>query len=176
MQRIHRTVGIAVMLGLAGCSQSPASRPVTLDTASVTPSPTGVVLTPEQQAVADAVARYDKALDTFFRGGPLKKANLTAVAAEPWATTLGNNLFAVRAQNYQLIGTAETKLQGVVISGSSAVVKHCRDDRNLQTVKIGQPNPTGGFGDPPYIGVTNLKWANAKWLVSGVSVGGKCTL
>jgi hypothetical protein len=170
----------ALTLALAGCSgQEDTSGLPPLATATATtpaPTPTGLVLTPEQQAVADAVTRYDTVVDAMSNGAPLDMNKINKVAVDPWATTVGKNLFGFKALKQRTIGTYRKSIKSIKISGAVAEYVGCGDYRGTKVISTG-PKPTVvARGSEPLLGRISLVKIHEKWFIKKICEDGRCKI
>jgi hypothetical protein len=103
---------------LAGCSgggDDTGGLPEITDVTSPATTPTGPTLTPEQQAVADAVTRYDKVVKEVSDGAPLEEGKLRTVAVEPALTIVGKKLFELKALKNRTVGKSTNRIRSVKI-------------------------------------------------------------
>jgi hypothetical protein len=173
------TAGASVLsASLAGCSGSDdtGGLPEVSDVTSPAATPTGPTLTPEQQAVADAVTRYDKVIDTMFDGLPLEERKVRSVAVDPWATAVGKKIYEMQALKYRTVGTSKIAIREIRVSGTTAQYVACFDFRRTKVVTSG-PTPTDVYtGTAPSLDEFSLVQMNQKWFVKNVRRGKKCGL
>jgi hypothetical protein len=171
------TAGTSVLAAsLAGCSggDDTGGLPEITDVTSPAATPTGPTLAPEQQAVADAVTRYDKVVKEMSDGAPLEERKLRTVAVEPALTIVGKKLFELRALQNRTVGKSTNRIGSVKISGKTAKVEDCTDSQGTNVVSGGS-NPTKvAEGTPPTSGFTSLVQVGGRWLVKQIEVGGEC--
>jgi hypothetical protein len=176
-RRTLATAAAALTLALVGCSgqeDTSGLPPLASATTPTKPTSTGLVLTPEQQAVADAVTRYDTVIKTMADGAPLDKKKIATVAVEPWLTQSTNRLFALKALGNRTVGTYESTIMDISITGKSAKYTKCGDSRNRKVVSIG-PSPTlVAKGSKPMVIEIQLVQIDEKWLIRNVREARKC--
>jgi hypothetical protein len=163
--------------GLAGCSASDdtGGLPEITDVTSPATTPTGPSLTPDQQAVADAVTRYDQVLTSISDGAPLDEKRIKSVAVDPWATTIGKRIFEFKALEKHTTGTHVSVIESVVLKDETAEVVDCTDARKTEIVSASDSPPTTvSGGDDILRGTTSLIRVRGKWLVKNFDVIGKC--
>jgi hypothetical protein len=164
---------------LAGCSgggDDTGGLPEISDVTSPAATPTGPSLTPEQQAVADAVTRYDKVTDTMFDGSPLEERKVRSVAVDPWATVVGEKIYEMQALKYRTVGTSKMAIREIRVSGTTAQYAACFDFRRTKVVTSG-PTPTDVYmGTAPSLDEFSLVQMNQKWFVKNVRRGKECGL
>jgi hypothetical protein len=163
-------------ISFAGCSDQNKTyglQPLPGTTSSSSTS-TEPVLSAEQQAVADAVTRYDSMIDEISGGAPIDMNKLKSVALDPWATTMGKNLFQLKALKQHTTGTSNSTIISVFISKNTAVFVDCTDSRKLAVVSTASVPTTIGRGRGPAIDKVSLVKVSNKWIVKNVESGGKC--
>jgi hypothetical protein len=168
----------ALSVGVTGCSDDDETyglQPLPSGTPS-TPSPTGPVLTPEQQAVADAVTRYDAVTKAMSDGAPLDMKKIRTVAVDPQATQVGRNLLTLKAQKQRTTGKYETVIRKIEITGGKAEFSGCRDSASTRVVSTGK-NPTQvATGVGALVGNVSLVKVKDRWFVKSIVEGGKCEI
>jgi hypothetical protein len=174
------TAGASLLAAsLAGCSgggDDTGGLPEITDVTSPAATPTGPTLTPEQQAVADAVTRYDKVTDTMFDGSPLEERKVRSVAVDPWATVVGKKIYEMQALKYRTVGTSKIAIREIRVSGTTAQYVACFDFRRTKVVTSG-PTPTDVYmGTAPSLDEFSLVQMNQKWFVKNVRRGKECGL
>jgi hypothetical protein len=183
-RRSHTFSGTGLLLaaaavlssGAAGCSneektyglQSPPGA------SSPTSSPTGLGLTPEQKAVADAVTRYDAVIKTMSDGARLDMNKIRTVAVDPWATKAGRNLLILKAQKYRTTGKLTNSTRDIKISASRAVFVECSDSRGQQVVTDDSRHETVTAGAAPRVATSVLVKINGHWFVQNIKEGKAC--
>jgi hypothetical protein len=178
MRLISVVVAVGCVVGLVGCSASKPSAAPTFDPAPVAPTPTGLVLTPEQQAVADAVTRYFKVVDDISTDEKVSIGEIKTVAAGQWATDLANDLFAARGLGLKVVGKGKSEVLSVKVASTDATLEECFDGREVYTLQEGQKSVSdeqrAEEKKPPYIGIVSLKKTSNKWFVTGLKAGKEC--
>jgi hypothetical protein len=167
----------ALALALAGCSDQEDTSGLPPLATAATPTKatlTGLVLTPEQQAVADAVTRYDTVIKTMSDGAPLDMNKINKVAVDPWATKVGKNLFGLKALKNRTRGNYKSRVKVIKIVGMVASLTACSDSRGINLVSQG-PTPTVvAKGSRPMIIKIDLIQEDGKWFVMNLKEVGKC--
>jgi hypothetical protein len=185
-RRSHTFSGTGLLLaaaavlssGAAGCSNGEKTyglQPLPSGTPS-TPGRTRPVLTAEQQAVADAVTRYDAITKAMSDGAPLDMKKIRTVAVDPQATQVGRNLLILKAQKQRTTGRYETVIRRIKISGEKAEFSGCRDSAGTRVVSTGK-NPTQvATGVGALVGNVSLVKIKDAWFVKSIAEGGKCEI
>lgn len=178
MRLIPVVTMLTCVVGLVGCSGSTPTASKPFETTPATPSPTGLVLTPEQQAVADAVTRYFKVVNAISADDKVSIAEIKTVAAEPWATELADSLFAARGLGLKVVGKEKSEILSVKVNSTAATLEKCYDGREIYTLQEGQKTVSAEQRaekkKPPYVGIVSLKRVSNSWLVTGLKVGKEC--
>jgi hypothetical protein len=168
----------ALSVGVTGCSDDDETyglQPLPSGTPS-TPSPTGPVLTAEQQAVADAVTRYDAVTKAMSDGAPLDMKKIRTVAVDPEATLSGRSILTLKAQKIRTTGNYKTVIRKIEVDRDRAEFSGCRDSSGTRAVSVGK-NPTQvATGAGPLLGKVSLVKVKGKWFVKNIVEGGKCEI
>jgi hypothetical protein len=166
----------ALSVGVTGCSDDDETyglQPLPSGTPS-TPSPTGPVLTAEQQAVADAVTRYDAVIKAMSDGAPLDMKNIRTVAVDPWATKAGRSLLILKAQKQRTTGTYKNARRSIVVADKKATFIGCSDSHLMKVVTTGKEPKTVAGGADPSIARVSLVKRDGKWYVQNFKEEGQC--
>jgi hypothetical protein len=169
-------VTAALSIGTVGCSDDDETyglQPLPSGTPSV-PSRTGPVLTAEQQAVADAVTRYDAVIKAMSDGAPLDMRKIRTVAVDPWATKAGRNLMILKAQKYRTFGRLSSSTTGISVSASRATFIECSDSRGQRVVTNDSKHKIVTEGAAPRVATSVLVKINDRWFVRDVREGKAC--
>jgi hypothetical protein len=169
---------VALTAGATGCSgpEDTSGLPDISEVTTAPATPTGPVLTPEQQTVVDAVAHYDQVMDAMTAGQPMDMKKITAVTVNPWRQKVADNIFKLQALKQRVRGKHTSAVRSVKITGDTAEYVQCGDSSRRQVVYMG-PEPTVvAGGTPPELGIFSLVRINNKWLVKNVQGGKKCSV
>jgi hypothetical protein len=167
---------VALAVSLLGCSDRDAThglQPLPSGTSSG-PTTTVPTLTPEQQAVADAVTRYDAVIKTISDGAPLDMKKIRNVAVDPWATKAGRSLLVLKAQNQRTSGIYRNTRRSIIVSAERATFLGCSDSHLMKVVTTGKEPKTVAGGADPSIARISLVKRDGKWYVQNFKEENQC--
>jgi hypothetical protein len=176
-RRTLATAAAALTLALVGCSgqeDTSGLPPLASATTPTKPTSTGLVLTPEQQAVADAVTRFDTIVNAMSDGARLDIGKIATVAVDPALSKVGDNLFGLKALKNRTSGAPKILVQRVSIEGHGSILTRCVDYHDVIVVSMDPKPTTVGRGGDSSIEKISLVQVHGKWFIKGVGGGEEC--